>query len=343
MIDFNYNNKYKNKIVTPEKMISVRKMLDTSVLHGPIIEFDDLYTDCPSVFRYNDKWYMYFIAISKDVRISGYETHLATSPDLLNWTYVGPILTRDETRIWDSKQIAGYASLYNPNIGSGCKLENYDNKYWITYLAGASDGYEPDPLLMGISSTTSPIDKSSFTRLDNPILTPNDSDVRFYETKTLYKSTVIRDEDNLTNHKFVMFYNAKGYDNCERIYSAVSNDMIHWERYGDCPVIDNSTGNPDCRITADPMILRDSDGLYIMNFMEYSKSKSAFDTFACSYDLINWSIWRGEPTISPDKNNKNQDLFAHKPWIITWEGHTYHFYCACTSDKRRYISLATDF
>lgn len=86
MIDYNYNNKYSKKLVTPERMIEVWKMLRTPVLRGAVMEFDDMFTDCPGVFRHNDKWYMIFIAIFKDAGVSGYETHLAESDDLVHRT-----------------------------------------------------------------------------------------------------------------------------------------------------------------------------------------------------------------------------------------------------------------
>ena len=342
MIDFNYRNRYAGKFVTPEIMREVRAFLDTPVKRGPVMEFDDRWTDCPAVFRHGEKWYMIFIAISKDVRVSGYETHLAVSDDLLHWDYLGTILKRDGSRTWDSRQIAGYPALYDPAVGSGCRLGQYGGKYWLTYLAGSSDGYEPDPLLMGIARAADPLDPGTYVRCDEPIMTPSDPDARFFETRTLYKSAVIRDEERLTGHDFVMFYNAKGYDCHERLYMAVSDDMAHWTRYGDRPIVDDITGDPDCYITADPMILRRDDGLYVMSFMKFNKQRSAFDTFACSYDLNHWVEWLGEPTVAPSASDPDQNVYAHKPWIVTWEGHVYHFYCACTTDNRRYIALATD-
>ena len=343
MIDFRYDNPRAAETVTPERMREVRALLDTPVKRGAVMEFSDRFTDCPSVFRYGGRWIMTFIAISKDTAVSGYETHFAESDDLLSWEYRGPVLKRDGSRVWDSKQIAGYAALYDPQIGGGCRLSTHGGRYWMTYLAGASDGYEPDPLLMGIASAGDPTEPGTYTRCDVPILTPHDEDARFFETKTLYKSTVVRDEEGLTGHPFVMLYNAKGYDGHERIYMAVSDDMERWIRYGRYPVIDDITGDPDCYITADPMLLKDRDGLWIMSFMKFNKARSAFDTFACSYDLIHWTEWLGEPTIAPSALDPEADLYAHKPWIISWEGHIYHFYCACTRGGRRYIALATDF
>lgn len=218
MTDFIYNNKYSEKTVTSERMIKVWKMLRTPFKRGAVMEFDDRFTDCPGVFRHKDRWYMIFIAISKDTSVSGYETHLAESDDLLNWTYVGKIFERDESRVWDSKQIAGYPALYDTKVGGWCDLSTFDDKYWMTYLAGASDGYEPDPLLVGIASSSDPIDVNSYVRNDKPILTPQDDDARFFETKTLYKSAVIEDEERLTGHRFVMFYNAKASTVFKRAY-----------------------------------------------------------------------------------------------------------------------------
>ncbi len=343
MIGFAYGNPRAGMTVTPERMREVRAMLDTPVRRGAVMEFGDRFTDCPGVFRHGGRWYMVFIAISKDTKVSGYETHLAESDDLLHWTYRGTLLRRDGSRTWDARQIAGYPALYDVSAGSGCALGTHAGRYWMTYLAGASDGYEPDPLLMGIASAADPLDAASYVRGGEPILTPGDADARFFETKTLYKSAVIRDAERLTGHAFVMFYNAKGYDGHERIYMAVSDDMTRWIRYGDRPIIDDVTGDPGCYITADPMLLRDRDGLYVMNFMKFNRTSSAFDTFACSYDLIHWTEWLGEPTAAPSKDDPDQNLYAHKPWIVTWEGHVYHFYCACTTDSRRYIALATDF
>ena len=347
MIGFNYDNPYSGRMVTPERMRQTRAMLDTPVKRGAVMEFPDRYTDCPSVFRYGERWIMTFIAISKDTSVSGYETHYAESDDLLSWHCRGPLLTRDESREWDSKQIAGYAALYDTAPGEGCRLTPENGRYRMTYLAGASDGYEPDPLLMGVASAKDPADPASYTRYARPILTPSDPDARFFETRTLYKSAVVRDEERLTGYPFVMFYNAKGYDGRERIYAAVTDDpeLERWIRYGDRPVIDDATGDPDCLITADPMLMRERDGLWIMNLMKCTRSRSAFDTFACSWDLIHWTEWMGEPTVAPAKNDPDENLYAHKPWIVTWEGRVYHFYCACTSGEnpRRYIALATDF
>ena len=47
-------------------------------------------------------------------------------------------------------------------------------------------------------------------RIAHPVLLPGDSSARWFETDKIYKSHIIRDEDQLTGFPFVMYYNAKG-------------------------------------------------------------------------------------------------------------------------------------
>jgi predicted GH43/DUF377 family glycosyl hydrolase len=57
-----------------------------------------------------------------------------------------------------------------------------------------------------------------------------------------------------------------------------------------------------------------------------------FDTFACSYDLVNWTKWAGPHLIEPSEPWDAQ--FAHKPWMIKHDGVVYHFYCAVGNEGR---------
>ncbi len=340
MIEFNYNNKNADRTVTPEDMMRVKKLLTTPKRLGGVIKADGMMCDSPTVFRHNGRFYMYYIMISKNVNESGYETHIAVSDDLVKWEYMGKILKRDENRDWDSGQIAGYAALCDIDLFGSHEIGQYDGKYYISYLAGNSNGYEPDPLLMGIASTDDPVN-GSFTRRDKPILTPFDDDTRFFEDKTLYKSFIFEDKDVLTGHRFVNCYNTKYKANgTERIYLAVSDDMENWERYGRYPVIDDVTGDPRGRISGDPQIIRLDDGLYVMAYFRFVDGMGAFDTFAASYDLIHWTKWVGEPLIEKNPDDPNEDIYAHKPWIVGWNGKVYHFYCSVGTSGERYISLA---
>jgi predicted GH43/DUF377 family glycosyl hydrolase len=286
--------------------------------------------DCPSVFRHDDKWYMVYLIFDG----KGYETAIAESNDLLNWKPMGRILTRNEQQTWDSRQVGGYIALQDHTWGGSYKLRRYDGRYWLSYLAGALEGYETDPLAIGIAWTGTPTKPAEWNRIkQNPVLHPHDSDAREFEKKTLYKSNIIYDKNRTLRYPFVMFYNAKQKGrHIERIGMAVSQDMVRWQRYGDEPVIDNFKG-----ISGDPQITKIGDVWVMFYFGAHWKPK-AFDTFACSYDLVHWTKWTGPHLVEP---SEPWDLtYAHKPWMIKHKGIVYHFYCA-VGDQGRVIAVAT--
>jgi len=59
---------------------------------------------------------------------------------------------------------------------------------------------------------------------------------------------------------------------------------------------------------------------------------------ACSKNLVDWTVWDGEPLIRPEFAWEN--VHAHKPWVIKHDGRVYHFYCAVNNKNERYIALA---
>lgn len=324
--------------VSAEEMQRIYARIKTPVKHGAVMKWEQDFTDSPTVFKKGGVFYMYFIAISKDCSISGYETHLAKSDDLFHWTYLGPVFRRNDLNHWDSKQCAGYLAFSDISFDGEGELHQINGSYYISYLAGNSDGYEPDPLYMGLAKSTDPTDPNGFTRFPNPILKPEDHDSRPCETKTLYKSQLFEDILGVTGYRYVNVFNAKAEDHTERIFLAVSNDAEHWERYGEHAIIDLVSDDPAGRITGDPQIIA-MDDIYVMLFFHYRDGSGAYETFACSRDLIHWTVWDGEPLIAPVERWEN--VHAHKPWFIRHNGKNYHFYCAVNDQNERFIALAT--
>ena len=101
----------------------------------------------PTIFRKNDVWYMTYIVFDGQ----GYETWLSESDDLLNWESKGKILSFTENT-WDANQKAGYVSLINTDWGGDYSVENYQDKYWMTYLGGNTAGYESGTLKIGLAN-----------------------------------------------------------------------------------------------------------------------------------------------------------------------------------------------
>ncbi len=300
--------------------------------------------DCPTVYRKGKKWYMTYLVYDgkggRDGR--GYETWLAESNDLLNWKTLGRILSFQENT-WDSNQRGGYMALQDMEWGGSYKIGKHQGKNWITYIGGNSPGYELGTLQIGLAYTKGDISTAhEWKTFPQPLMSPKDEDAQWFETITQYKSLVYRDEKKSLGARFMMFYNAAGYHpqtnvKAERIGIALSNDMLHWERYPGNPVF----GNEDGMITGDAHIQKMGD-LYVMfYFGAFWKDRpyKAFNTFACSYDLINWTEWQGPDLIIPSEDY--DDLFAHKSFLVEYQGTVYHFYCAVNKDEQRGIAVAT--
>lgn len=320
--------------IPPEVMRQTYEEVKTPYKYGLImVPEPGKMIDCPSIFRDNGKWFMTYIVFDG----KGYESWLAESADLLHWKTLGRIMSFTDGT-WDATQKAGYIALQDTEWGGSNAPEPFEDHYWMSYIGGSATGYEAGKLGIGIARTKTPAEAREWERLRGPVLSAEDPDARWFETDVLYKSTIIRDPDLNTGHPFVMFYNAKSKlrpnnRGIERIGMAVSNDMRHWKRFGDQPVIDNGAG-----ITGDAQIVRISD-LWVMFYFGEGWRPGAFDQFACSYDLKNWTRWEGENLISPSESFDNQ--YAHKPMVLKYDGVVYHFYNAVDKQGNRGLALAT--
>lgn len=297
--------------------------------------------DCPSIYRDGKNWYMSFLIFDG----TGYETWLAESVNLLDWKVLGRQMSQDSTDKWDSKQRAGYNALIDTKWGGSYALKKYDGKYWMSYFGGSTEGYEPEPLSIGMAfRKDNPITPSEWERMDHPVLSSSDTDVRWWENRSkLFKSYVIQDPDKSTGHQFIMYYNAVGDSLLnnkptrwyERIGMAVSDDLKVWKRYGQDPVVHHPVG-----ITGDPMIQRIDDLWVMFYFGAFWKDRDgAFNRFAASHDLIHWTDWQGDNLIESSLAFDSQ--YAHKSFVVNHKGVVYHFYCAVDDMGNRGIAVAT--
>ena len=324
--------------ISEAEMQQVYEEVKTPFKYGVVLQPDtkDEIYDCPNVFRHEGKWYMMYVAAKNRV---GYETCLAVSDDLLSWKKLGKILPFAQTG-WDAWQGDGGVALFDHLWGGSSTLQQYDGRYWMTYIGGAKKGYEPDPLAIGMAWTKNPTKPEPWTRLaENPILHREQPDARFFENETLYKSYILKDPAKTLGHEFVMYYNAKQQGAwVENIGIAVSDDMVHWQRFGDGPVVENHDYKGRSAITGDPQVVRMGD-LWVMFYFGAGWKKSAFDNFAVSRDLVHWTQWQGPNLVQASE--PWDKVFAHKPWVLKHDGVVYHFYCAVSKEQCRVIALAT--
>lgn len=335
--------------VSQERMAEVYEESRTPYKYGLVIAPDDNNhkIDCPTVFREGDKWYMTYVVYNgrsgKDGR--GYETWIAESDNLLEWTTLGRILSyKDEG--WDRNQRGGFPGLIDMEWGGSYAMERYNDRCWMTYIGGEGTGYEAvnAPLYVGLAWTeNSPAAAHEWQSLNRPILSIGDEDAQWWESLTQYKSTVYKDPNRILGAPFVMYYNAGGVNPAtgvkgERIGIALSDDMRNWRRYGGNPVF---THEAQGTITGDAQIQKMGDVYVMFYFSAFNPSRryKAFNTFACSYDLVTWDDWEGDDLIYPTKDY--DELFAHKSYLVKHDGIVYHFYCAVNNAEQRGIAVAT--
>jgi len=329
----------------PESIMdSIYQEVKTPYKYGMVLvpSDDTKKMDCPTVFRKNNHWYMTYIQF--DGR--GYETWLAKSEDLLQWKTLGKLLTfNDDTTVWDAHQKAGYISLEDYTWGGTYEIQQYKGKYWMGYFGGNTKGYEAGLLSTGMAYTKKDITQPhEWKTLDSPILASTDKDVRWWEDKKQYKNTVIWDKQQTTGYPFVMYYNANGDTShnrdkktrwFERIGMAVSNDMVHWQRFKTDPVMHHEIG-----ITGDAVIQKINDVWMMFYFGAFwEERKDAFNRFACSYNLVDWTDWKGEDLIH--SSEPFDAKYAHKSFVVKWDGVVYHFYNAVNNKDQRGIAVAT--
>lgn len=330
--------------VPQEVMQKVYEEVKTPYKYGIVVMPPDTskMVDSPSIFRHKNKWYMTYIVFDG----KGYETWIAESTDLLSWKTQGRIMSFTKNT-WDANQKAGYIALQDYTWGGSYEVEPYDGKYWMSYLGGATEGYEAGILGVGMGYTTKLTAPKEWKRIEHPVLLPGDDDARWYDNQTIYKSTVIHDKEETLGYPFVMYYNAKSKRNeekkigtSERIAMAVSDDMVNWKRYGQKPVIDHQSEVMwDKSIISGDAFITKMDNLWVMFYFGAFWKTGAFDRFACSYDLVNWTVWNGDDLIAPSE--PFDDIYAHKPFVIQHEGVVYHFYCAVNQAGQRSIAVAT--
>ncbi|WP_207422543.1 glycosylase [Desertivirga brevis] len=328
--------------VPQNKMQEIYEEVKTPYKYGLVMVPSDnsQKMDCPTVFRKGGKWYMTYVIFNG----RGYETWLAKSKNLLSWENIGKVMSFGDTVVWDGSQRAGYPGLQDSKWGGSYKLKKHDGKYWMSYFGGSTKGYEAGDLSISMAYTSKDASKPhEWQRFSGPIFTSKDKDVRWWENRKLFKSSVIWDKEKKTGHEFVMYYNANG-DSAknnlktrwfERIGMAVSDDMIHWKRFHEEPVMHHPVG-----ITGDAVLQKMGDTWVMFYFGAFWQDrKGAFNRFAASKDLVNWTDWNGENLVQ--SSEPYDELYAHKSFVVKHKGVVYHFYCAVNKKEQRGIAVAT--
>ena len=155
--------KPEGRLVDTNTMRRIYDEVKTPFKYGVVLkgESTNEFVDCPSIFRRDGHWFMMYVAITNKV---GYQTFLARSDDLLHWQKLGKILSFAKTNDWDAWQADGGVALEDCGWNGSHELEKFDGKFWLSYIGGAKQGYETDPLSTGIAWTKNPAKAKEWNR-----------------------------------------------------------------------------------------------------------------------------------------------------------------------------------
>ncbi|QHW32796.1 hypothetical protein GZH47_19610 [Paenibacillus rhizovicinus] len=281
--------------------------------------YDELAVDVPFVFQHGERFFMLHVGFNG----VGYQTALAVSDNLIDWTPYGVILKRGEGNGWDSRNTAGCWILRENGLEGAPKLKKWNDRYWLVYHTYPDDGYEAGPGRIGLAWTQDE-ELLQWHRLPEPILTPEEG--AEWERGGLYKECLIEHEG-----KLFLFYNAKNMPDdddfwIEQTGYAVSDNMTDWTRAAANPILRVSEGGWDSRFVSDPCVVKDGNR-WIMYFFGFD-GRNAQEGIAFSDNLTEWTKV-DEPILRTGEAGEIDAIHAHKPSVVMHDGVLYHYYCAC--------------
>lgn len=277
--------------------------------------FDSECVDIPFVFQHQNRFYMMYVGYDGH----GYQTALAVSDNLLDWESLGVILGKGEPGRFDSVGSAGTWILKEDDLNKPPALRKFRGRYWMVYHAYPRNGYEEGPAEIGLAWTEDE-NLMDWHRLDEPIFSWKDGDA--WERGGLYKACVVENDG-----VFSMFYNAKNTETrwTEQIGLATSEDLVHWTRHKDNPVVRVTSDSWDSQFVSDPFVVRDGN-LWVMYYFGYDL-QHAQNGIAFSRNLQEWGK-HSCPILRHGHPGDIDDIHAHKASVLMHENVLYHFYCA---------------
>jgi Glycosyl hydrolases family 32 N-terminal domain len=319
-------------------------------------DFDERTVDDPIVFYANGAFQMLYIGWDG----IGYQTGLATSTNLVNWTRTALVAPRDPASKYTKYNLALSSILRNKNLRSRGEALKANGKYLAAWNAYPSAGYEEGAAVIGLATS----DDLLTWHLTDPILTPQDGAP--WEHGGLYRPDLMLDRGT-----YFLYYNAKtdplpkdeGGGWHEQTGVATSTDLKTWTRYKSNPILNNGprgsatypTANPisntqpatpdtrDSRFASNPFVVQNGCDFAMFYFgFGYQRPGRACEMLALGADPFTF-IKVPEILIDIGAPGTIDETFAHKPSVITHEGVLYHFYCAVSGkwpNETRGIAVA---
>ena len=304
------------------------------VLHGSGVKgaFDEKSVDIPFVFWHNGKYYMIYSGFDG----TGYQSAIAQSEDLLHWEFLDIILKRNpDSNRWDRNGGSVTWVIKESNsLWDKPTLRKIEGKYWLVYHSYPGNGYEEGAAEIGLAWCEEE-NLLHWHYLDTPVYSWKDGGD--WEAGGLYKACLIENQG-----KWYLFYNAKtkGEPWIEQTGMAVSDDLLHWERCPENPVLRIDEGRWDQTFVSDPYVVCDGDKWLcfyygIGGLDEEDGLYHAENGLAVSDDLIHWEKVE-EPVLKHGPLGAFDNHHAHKPAMVYDKGTLYHFYCGTCQASPEY-------
>ena len=287
-------------------------------------DFDEQSIDDPIVFRANGEFNMLYIGFDG----TGYQTGLATSPDLLSWTRKALVGPRDPASKYTKYNLALSSVLRDKNLHGKGEAIKVDGRFLAAWHAYPSAGYEEGAAVIGLAWSRDLL----HWELTDPILFPQDGAP--WEHGGLYRPDLLLD-----NGTYYLFYNAKtdtlpkgeGGGWHEQSGVATSKDLKTWTRYAGNPIlrVGSKEGNArDSRFASNPFVIKNGHeyAMYYFGF-GYQRPGHACEMLAIGPDPLHFNKVP-EILIDTGAPGTIDETFAHKPSVIYHDGMLYHFYCA---------------
>ena len=281
-------------------------------------DFDSHTVDCPNLFCHAGRYYMTYVGYDG----AGYQTGLASSDDLLTWTREGLIFGRGPAGSPTAYNAALNCVLRDNALYGPATPKTVDGRFVGVYHAYPAPGLEVGPGRIGLCTSR---DLRHWDAAD-PILVPEEGAA--WESGGLYKPWLLEHAG-----VYYLFYNAKNHVTghwIEQTGLATSTDLVHWTRHPANPLLPvGPAGAFDDIFASDPCVFSHAGRWWMFYYSLGSSDGRARDSIAWSDDL---AAWHKTNTILIDVGGPGSidDVYAHKPGVISRDGILYHFYCAVT-------------
>jgi predicted GH43/DUF377 family glycosyl hydrolase len=300
-------------------------------------DFDERSVDDPIVFSANNEFNMLYIGWDG----TGYQTGLATSPDLVHWTRKALVAPRDPASKYTKYNLALSTILRDKNFHSSGEAIKINGRYLGAWNAYPSAGYEEGAAVIGLAWSHDLL----HWELTEPILRPEDGAP--WEHGGLYRPDLL-----LYEGTYYLYYNAKtdtlpkseGGGWHEQSGVATSRDLKTWTRYPGNPIL--SVGpheSRDARFASNPYVVKNGNEWAMFYYsLGYQRPGHACEMIAIGADPLHFTK-SSEILIDAGAPGTLDETHAHKPSVIYHNGALYHFYCAVSGkwpDETRGIAVA---